>query len=202
MAKSKKDSKDIFNKMLLACISVKGKHESFTSFDGIHYAESQPVIEATNGKRALKITSNALWKKEFAGKIIDPKTQSPIEGNFPDINDVIPSLDNYVKIRLSIHSWIGKLINQDLIDLGLIIQKHFNGDAVINLRLLDDNQDYLFVLPPEHLSVFAGYTVDLYYNPSNSKNSPIVIKVPELLNYVEDMIYVCMPMDISKRFRI
>ena len=41
----------------------------------------------------------------------------------------------------------------------------------------DISNDYSFIITSKFLSVFAGYTLDLYF--SNNRRSPIVVKSPK-----------------------
>lgn len=189
-----KDIQGTFYTMLSSCVKVKSKWDKeITSFSGIRHRQNNPIVESTDGRRALKIKSDKLWNPNFAGNVVDPKTFTVIESTFPSVDEVIPNRDNYIKIEFSIPSWIGKLAKQDLFSLGVIIQKNHVNKAVVNLELLHPEDEYICILKPEYLSLFAGFTVELWYANTNSKSKPLIIEVPELLQYVDELVYVVMP---------
>lgn len=189
-----KDIQGTFHSMLASCVKVKSKWDKeTTSFSGIHHRQNNPIVESTDGRRALKVQSDKLWNPNFAGSVVDPKTFTVIDTTFPSVDQVIPDKADYTKIDFSIPSWIGKLAKQDLFSLGVIIQKNHLNKAVVNLELLHPEDDYICILKPEYLSLFAGFTVELWYANVNGRNKPIIIEVPELLQYVDELVYVVMP---------
>jgi DNA polymerase III sliding clamp (beta) subunit (PCNA family) len=190
-----KDFISFFRDLPLKCIA---SDDNRFVFNGVHYRDDGITMEGSDGRCAIviKTDNKQIYNQLFKDKIV-ARDNTIIEGNYPDVDNVIPNIDDpkYSKLNFKIDSFVKKLDYSTLPNQSILIQK-FNENAVINLSHTDNDSDYLFAIRPEYISLFADYTMELYYN-TESKNSPILIK-----NTVWDekynlkMIYVAMPIKI------
>ena len=139
------------------------------------HKSSDKTVQATDGRQAIVISG--IYREDLADEIVNVKTKYPIitDLKFPNVEAVIPDVENYNKVTItfpklkSTGSWRTYFfINKETGTYYTVESPKENEDI---------SNDYSFIITSKFLSVFAGYTLDLYF--SNNRRSPIVVKSPK-----------------------
>lgn len=197
--KLEKDFEGFFKSLPIECVSQ--GNDKFV-FNGIYYKDDGITVEATDGKRAIQIKSKFVYNKLFQGKIVKPLSNEIIDGNYPDIEQIIPAdyKTSYKKYDFNIPEYVTKLKSDILPHGSIIVSPRANdfNQVICNIEFSDShipNNDYLFAIKPEYLSLFAGYKMELYYI---GKKKPIIIKNSQWEEkYDIEFTYIVMPMGLE-----